>query len=63
MRHDIHGKDGLVPARQSASTMVSSTSSSSSVGAIGQRPTSGMGVGANGANSANIDFGQEQDVR
>ena len=28
MRHDIHGKDGLTPARPSASTLAQSTSAS-----------------------------------
>lgn len=37
MRHDIQGKDGLVPVRPSASTLTQSTSSSSSVGALGPR--------------------------
>ena len=52
MRHDIHGKDGLVPVRQSASTMTQSTSASSS--SLGPRGSTG---------STNIqDFGQEQEV-
>ena len=37
MRHDIHGKDGLVPVRQSASTLTQSTSASSS--SLGPRST------------------------
>jgi len=52
MRHDIHGKDGLVPVRQSASTLTQSTSASSS--SLGPRGSTG---------STNIqDFGQEQEV-
>ncbi len=51
MRQDIHGKDGLMPVRPSASTVCSSTSASSSVGALGQRPAasaSGGGAGGEG---------------
>ena len=46
------GKDGLVPVRQSASTLTQSTSASSS--SLGPRGSTG---------STNIqDFGQEQEV-
>jgi len=62
MRHDVHGKDGLAPARQSASTMVSSATTSSSVSSLSQRPSSGSSkLGSNSGLSA-ADFGQEQDV-
>lgn len=56
MRHDIQGKDGLIPIRQSASTLTQSTSSSSSVGSLG--PKSGSGSGTTGMQ----EFGQEQEV-
>ena len=52
MRYDIHGKDGSVPSRPSASTMVASTSSSNTAGSIGQR--SGIGGG--------LDYDAEQEV-
>merc|ERR1712079_437985 len=56
MRHDIQGKDGLTPVRQSASTLTQSTSSSSSVGSLGPRSSSG-------SSNANMqDFGQGQEV-
>jgi len=54
MRHDIQGKDGLTPSRQSASTLAQSTTVSSSVGSLGvSRPSGGSGI---------QDFGQEQEV-
>ncbi|TRY64004.1 hypothetical protein TCAL_00788 [Tigriopus californicus] len=37
MRHEINGKDGMTPARASASTLAASTSSSSSMAAIAHR--------------------------
>ncbi len=51
MRQDVHGKDGPAPVRPSASTVCASISSSSSVGALGQRPGSGTAAGT-GASSA-----------
>lgn len=64
----LQGKDGLVPARQSASTMVSSTTSSSSVGSLAAQrapaaaaATSGA-AGAGVGGSSGFDFGQEQEV-
>lgn len=54
MRYDIHSKDGLTPARPSASTLTSSTTASSSVGSLGPRPGTGGG--------SIQDFGQEQEV-
>ena len=53
VRLDIHGKDGLTPARQSASTLTQSTTVSSSAGSLGPRPGTGGGI---------QDFGQEQEV-
>lgn len=77
MRQDVHGKDGPAPVRPSASTVCSSTSSSSSIGALGQRPgassstaggststggTKGMSAEGTGAGAGAWDYGQEQDV-
>jgi len=53
MRLDIQGKDGLTPSRQSASTLTTSTTVSSSAGSLGPRPSTGSGI---------QDFGQEQEV-
>jgi DNA damage-binding protein 1 len=57
MRHDIHGKDGLTPSRSSASTLTQSTTASSSLGALGPRP-SGHGTATGG-----LQMEQEQEVR
>merc|ERR1712179_735302 len=56
MRHDIHGKDGLTPARSSASTLTQSTTASSSLGSLGPR-TGGHGTGTGG-----LQMEQEQEV-
>jgi len=58
-RHDIHGKDGLTPARASASTLAQSTSASSSTASIGSRPSGPSSTGVPGSLQ---DFGQEQEV-
>ncbi len=60
MRQDIYGKNGLVPARPSASTQVAASTSSSSVGSLAQRPIGGGDEGAGIA--AGVDYGQEQEV-
>lgn len=58
-RHDIHGKDGLFPARQSASTLVTQTTASSSMPSLGgPRP----GTGGGGGGTTPSDFGQELEV-
>lgn len=41
IRHDIHGKDGPVPSRPSASTMCATTTSSSSMSSLTQRGPAG----------------------
>lgn len=51
MRHEINGKDGMTPARASASTLAASTSSSSSMAAIAHRQA-----------TAAANEGQEQEV-
>ncbi len=63
MRHDIQGRDGLLPVRQSASTTTQSTSSSSSVGSFGPRSgAAGSSTGSSSnANNAQ-DIGTEKEV-
>ena len=56
LRHDIQGKDGLMPSRSSASTLTQSTTASSSLGSLGPRPT-GHGTGTGG-----LQMEQEQEV-
>merc|ERR1719219_505933 len=56
MRHDIHGKDGLMPSRSSASTLTQSTTASSSMGSLGPRPS------GHGGGTGSLQMDQEQEV-
>ncbi len=57
MRYDIHGKDGPVPSRPSASTLCSSTTSSSSMSSLSQRGPSANGTTSQGASSSSAAAG------